>query len=843
MGDKQSEHMKNTLKTSKLIYCLGGFIISGTIILCALYQAQIYPFGDRTLIYHDLEYQYIDYFIWLRNVLHGEGNIFYSFSLGMGSGTSALYAYYLASPFNLLLLFASRERIVLWISFIMMLKIITCSVSMFIYLDRRYGIKSFYAMLLSVSYAMMGYNVLNSSNLLWLDGVLILPLIALGIYQVVWTRKRTLYFVALLYGVLTSWYIGYILCLFAVIYFSMECALFYFEHSFRWKSLSAKLLEFIGVSALACFATSVLLIPQTLQMLSIGESNVEDVLHYGFNFSYLEGFKDLFLNGDKLTWSQDHPSIYVGSLPLVFLGLFFDRTVERKRKILGGVVLGAGVLIFALTPLSYLFSFAKVPSNHFYRHSFLYSFLLISVVGVLLQSCQLKKWILLRSAVLIAGIGLLYEKLVYYSDRNLMYMSIIIILLIGVAIEVHTASRSVGIFLTGVFLLFCMGKEYTTKWTLELADHNYSKEKIATYNREMENILNVIWASDDAVYRIDKTGTRFGAMQRNECNTESAAFGYSGIAYYSSTRNIRVGEFLVAMGYGSTSTVLVYDAIQPIDALLSVKYVISGMNLAGYEKIYEDIWNEVDVYHNEQAVSLGYAVERIVSTEWDGNPFVNHRRFLEGITGEEANIYSEPEILNVNTDNATYTEWEVQVREDGPLYFYCINGTDGTTTNANGINFGANIWYNNQIHLAGYYQAGDIVIIRASNNYYVPDYGFCAATLREEQFASLMEQIRTNSCGITVFEDGKVTAFYEADREKEILFTIPYEPGWTITVNGQKVSYEEYAGAFIKITVPQGDNEIQMRYHTPGLLAGCIISILSVLVFLFWSVLLNREHL
>ena len=63
-----------------------------------------YPFGPESFLTEDLKYQYIDFFTWYREVLTGDANIFYSFAQGMGSNTWGLFSYYLASPFNLIIL-------------------------------------------------------------------------------------------------------------------------------------------------------------------------------------------------------------------------------------------------------------------------------------------------------------------------------------------------------------------------------------------------------------------------------------------------------------------------------------------------------------------------------------------------------------------------------------------------------------------------------------------------------------------------------------------------------------------------------------------------------------------
>ena len=97
---------KNNKKNKKNI---GIYIIPFFSTVCMLlivfYMVGIYPFGDRSLLIWDLRWQYIQFFSWLKNVLGEGGNLFYSFNAGMGSNMIGLFAYYLASPLNLLVLF------------------------------------------------------------------------------------------------------------------------------------------------------------------------------------------------------------------------------------------------------------------------------------------------------------------------------------------------------------------------------------------------------------------------------------------------------------------------------------------------------------------------------------------------------------------------------------------------------------------------------------------------------------------------------------------------------------------------------------------------------------------
>ena len=202
---------------------------------------------------------------------------------------------------------------------------------------------------------------------MWLDGVLILPLVALGIYEYTYKRKTGLYYITLFYAVFTNWYIGYMLCLFAVLYFLFELIYSGLKTRIKIKEVIKSIFGFAFVSILAVGSTSVLFLPQTLHMMNDGEAFDWSIFTPKFGFSVLEGFKDFFLEPDKLTWSEGYPPIYIGSFVLVSATVFFvSKKIEVKKKYVAAAYLGGFMLIFNFRPLNYMFTLFKIPSSHTY---------------------------------------------------------------------------------------------------------------------------------------------------------------------------------------------------------------------------------------------------------------------------------------------------------------------------------------------------------------------------------------------------------------------------------------------------------------------------------------------
>ena len=100
----QEQHKKSPISD-----ILPAFMLPAVLFLLLLLKFQILPFGDRTLLFSDLDSQYIEFMAEYRRILLGEGSFFYSWHAGLGMNFIAVITYYLASPFNLLLVFFPED--------------------------------------------------------------------------------------------------------------------------------------------------------------------------------------------------------------------------------------------------------------------------------------------------------------------------------------------------------------------------------------------------------------------------------------------------------------------------------------------------------------------------------------------------------------------------------------------------------------------------------------------------------------------------------------------------------------------------------------------------------------
>ena len=74
-------------------------------------------------------------------------------------------------------------------------------------------------------------------------------------------------------------------------------------------------------------------------------------------------------------------------------------------------------------------------------------------------------------------------------------------------------------------------------------------------------------------------------------------------------------------------------------------------------------------------------------------------------------------------------------------------------------------------------------------------------------------------------------ATIESDEDGYVLFTIPYDTGFTITNNGEEISYLETGNGFMLIPISKGKNDIRGNYIPVSFKEGTILSISSFLIY------------
>ena len=219
-SDKAVRFLKNFFETRIFTkkYMLFAFFAPILIMLSTfLFTGML--FGFTSYLALDMNAQYVYFFEQLRDVLTGKESFFYTLERSLGGEFFGYYTYYLASPLSFIVVLFPDAMIVEAIGVMMVLKSALASLSFCIYLNNTRPVNSIGFSMFSVLYAFCAYATAYQTNIMWMDALIWLPLIALGIRALVSEGKFKLFVISLSVGIWSNYYIGYMLCIFAALYF------------------------------------------------------------------------------------------------------------------------------------------------------------------------------------------------------------------------------------------------------------------------------------------------------------------------------------------------------------------------------------------------------------------------------------------------------------------------------------------------------------------------------------------------------------------------------------------------------------------------------------------------
>lgn len=829
---------KNLLKTflTTLLILLTVFIIFG-----------IYPFGDRTIIVIDSNTQYVSFISYLKSVFLGNNDFKYLFSSSLGANFMPLLGYYLMSPFNLLAAIFSLENIKLFMTLSIIIKICLCSVTMEYFLNKKYKSNNTY--LFSISYALMAYNIVYMYHLMWLDSIILFPLVILGIDYIFKEKNVLLYIISLGLSIIFNYYIGVMICISSVIYFIYKFVLEYKGINKRKVITNYCISSFLG-GMLSMF----ILLPSLLGLQGGKAAFSLENLDFSFNTSYLNVIAKTFTAslGSGETW-HGGPMIACGMLMFVLLIIyFFNKKISKKEKIIDSILLFTLVSTFVIKPLDLLFHGLTIPNCFDYRHAFIFVFFyiliayksfknininkkqikniifLVLIIFIIIYLCKFKMFTSTYNLSIIYSfiISLIFIYLIY--KKNIKYITLLVILDLTI---------NVG---AGVLMITSSDKQYIS---------NYKDYVISA--KEVIDEIN-----DNSFYRLEKTYDRETNKNMLSIN-DSMIFDYNGISHFDSTSKESTEVFLENLGYRKLITRAYYNMFGGTtlgDSLLGIKYVLSKEDYKNYEEIISK--NDIGVYKNPYHLSIGYKIKNddIIFTD---NIFENLNNLVNSFSGIKEDIYNkasyEKECYNAEIDNNKYTTnesgvvtYKIRIEENNNLYFIARSSESTNYTNAKMYVNGEYIddyftKYNNGVYDLGKFNVGDTLEIsfEFSKDLIINNIYFYYENLNVlEKHYNILKDSQVD---IEKISSSHLKGNITLEEDAKILFTIPYDEGWSIYVDGKEEEVNKSLDSLMTTHLEKGTHIVELKFEPKGLKAGIIISSISV-IMTFIFVLYDKKY-
>ena len=347
-----------------------AFLLPAAIMLTLFMINGIYPFGDRSFLFSDMYHQYMPFFSELLHKVRGGESLSFSYQVGIGSNFLALYGYYLASPFHVLALLVPEAFLMEFMSYLVVVKIGLCGLASCIYLRRHFGTRDGAVLFFACFYALSGFMAAYNYNIMWLDCVVLLPLIVLGLERLVKEGRCGLYCVTLGLSIFTNFYISIMICIFLVLYFGVLLAL----EKKRLRSLG----YFTLYSLLAGGMAAVLLIPEVCAILQsdFGDMDFPKMVEYYFSVM------DMLARHCMCVYTErglDHwPNIYCGSAALMLIPMYVaNQKISIREKFCRLALAGFMLLSFSTNILDFIWHGLNYPDSLPARQSFIYILLVL----------------------------------------------------------------------------------------------------------------------------------------------------------------------------------------------------------------------------------------------------------------------------------------------------------------------------------------------------------------------------------------------------------------------------------------------------------------------------------
>ena len=835
-------HIKHFFKQQLNRKYLGSFFIPIVILLLVYAFIGQIPFGNSSLFTIDLGQQYIPFFTYVSNGLKGLSSLGYSFSKALGGDLIGLLAYYCLSPFNLIFIFFEQINYGYAILIITLLKCGCCGVTMNYYLEKKNS--SNYSVAFGICYALMAYNIAYQQNIMWLDCVILLPLVVLGIEKIVNENSNLLYTVTLFLAVTTNFYIGFMVCIFSGIYFLIY--LFFFQAAN--KKYLKTIMHFIVYSFLGIGMSAAILLPAAASILG-NKNEVNFVVNYSFFSQLIAMIPKVLFGNFRLNELMESglPHIYCSMIPIYFGGCYiFNANVSGRKKVGYILMLAFLVVSCASSSLNMLWHGGQNPIWFYYRFSFMISFLLICMgyEGILLLHNKKGK---ILTMFLICGIAALYLFKNRHTDSYIAGFVSLGIALIALFLMNHKSFNKI------CFLVVVVELGWNAYYYLNQMEY-YDNNAWAAEVEEIQNAIDYVKEMDSGFYRIEKT------FQLN--HNDAMTFNYFGINHYSSTEKQFVRTFFQYTGLTFSGAWVSYTtANQPLETLAGVKYVLSKYPL-GENYRYVDQVGDILIYENTNTFGIvSFVNEAIKDVELDKSSFSNFQKLYKALGWPL--LFFDLENVVIELDNLIYegdTYYVVDTTREGILTIYFDIPYDGTTvymdllldtvnpvtvqTSEHRFEYltllnrgmvalqSYNISENNYIKF----------IIRDSLSSIPEDLGARLYFVNDLWFAELAQNVKNEDVSLVAYDDNSISLQTTKKEDGFLFISIPYEENWVATIDGDEVPIQKTMATFMGISVPAGNHEIKIIYRTKHQNISYAISISSLISIISIAVIRNSKN-
>lgn len=841
-------------------------LICFVFMLFVMILGDVAPFGKNTFNMVDSIHQYLPFFSDYQNKLKNEGSLFYTWNVGLGVNFQSLLLYYMASPINLLIVLVKRHSIQTVMAIIAALKIVASAAAFGYFLSRRGNrIKNnYFITVFAVAYALNNFIIGYFWNIMWMDCILMLPLVILGFERLMNGKGGKLYCLSLFYCLFCNYYIAFIICLFLILWFLAS------GHG-TVKKFFTDGLKFAGFSLLSAGMAAFSLLTAYLGIMTTAsaKADIPKWDWYGNIFAILK--QHLILTQPIKNQTFDGgANLYCGMFTiLLFVLYFFSERIKLAEKLRKLLLLALLVVSMNATTLNFIWHGFHDQYGIPNRFVFVYIFVLLLMAYEAVMRLRT-----INSAYVLSGmffslaflfllrhettLGGKYPEWLVLSLSGGLFILYAVFIIVRNLIKKNyrlTAGILSLLFLTEILVSAAFGFR-----SVGAADGAYYLADVDRMKQSVETIADYAKEKDYTFYRED--------MVDSLMLDEATLNNMKSVGTFCSTVQGNVVTVMGRLGFYTGANEYLYLGATPLtDAILGVRFVYARDDdfypeQEGHRVCLEE--NGITVYENQYVLPIAFGVENTI-LDWDiddgraedcqnhfveyaasGNPVFTHIPVdltVTGVDGTAVVQEDNPQSIkySASSDKRMKINAALTIPADGDYYLNCRgNGMEKLRFYVNGEQK-AYDRYQMQLCRLGNLKAGDSVSIEINFSSSYSKNGTVSmylSTFDMKNFLAAYELWDRNKMTVETFEDGYLAGSISLEKDMMMFTSIPYDKGWTVLVDGKKMDVEKIGDAFIGVPLTAGNHQIEMKYFPSGLKTGMLVSVISWVLFF---VIINKK--
>lgn len=829
---------------------------------------EVFPFGEESVLVLDLNGQYVYFFEELKNIIQGDGSLLYSFSRPLGGEFFGIFAYYLSSPFSFIVALFPDSMMTEALLIMFLLKTGCCGLTFGIYIDSTRKREPISTVIFSSMYALCAYAVVMQHNTMWIDNLILLPIIMLGIENLVKYGRYKMFVISLALAVFSNFYIGYMTCIFVALYFFY----YYFSLSPEERNPLGEKDHFlwslgrIGVFSVITIAICAALLITTYYSLTFGKTEFTNpVYSFSQKFDWADMLSKFYFGSYDTVRPEGLPWLYSGMLTLILAPLyFFAPHITTREKISTGVLISVFFLSFNGSTIDIFWHGMQKPNWLNYRYSFILCFILILMAY---KAFERIREIGYRKVIgvcgILAGTLVVLQKFEYehIDDLRCVWASLVICAIYLAVLRASTLSdvetRKTAAMVLSILCtleLFCAGLLNVIDLDSDVIFS--SRTSYQSFAERVSPVVEKIKAEDTSFYRMEKTVHRK--------TNDPYLLDMNGLSGSTSTLNAETINLLNKLGLSAKAHWTKYLGGTPVlDSLFGIKYMISNTEtshpLYDYMFTYND---DLVAYKNPYALSIAYGVDESLEDfdmlrEEPYSPFDRMNQIVSSMVGEEGiEVFKAADVSDVTTSNATVSSiahhtkylpattgvaasvtYSITITDTDVLY--CYFPSDYTRECELYLNDEKiAVYYDNEtfrILELGSFDIGETVTVKLTlkdENLYIREDVEFFRYLDSETFKEYMPILAESQFEITDYTESKFEGNINVNAGDELIFTsLAYDKGWKIFVDGESVETVKLIGGTVGFECPEGQHDLLIKYRPDEMYIGITISIAGVIAF------------